>query len=203
MATDLSTIHFYAFAGVMVCWIIFAALFLLRKRYPKPNATQRETSSFIGIAMQAVGFAIIWTLRRPPATPLLELSPAADGVIGALAVILAAASVWMALSAVRALGAHWSVGAQLIEGHQLITSGPYALVRHPIYTAMFGLLLSTGLVASVWTALPPAVVFFYAGTTQRTRTEERLLRELFGSAFDEYAARVPAFIPHFKGRKGP
>jgi len=185
----------------MLCWLIFAAAFLLRKRFPRTDAARREPASFIGIVLQAIGFAIIWSFRRPSATSLFAVSPAIDGAIAAAAVLLAAASVSMAVSAIRTLGSQWSVGARLIEGHELVTRGPYALVRHPIYTALFGLLLATGLVASLWIALPPAVVFFAAGSAQRMRVEDRLLRDLFGATFDAYAARVPAFIPRLSGRR--
>jgi protein-S-isoprenylcysteine O-methyltransferase Ste14 len=201
MSPDVGNIYFLAFAGVMLCWLAFALAFLLRKKHPKAEASRREPSSFIGMALQAVGFAIIWGFRRPPTTPLLAISPVIDGAIALVAVALAGVSAWMAIGAVRVLGVQWSVGARLIEGHELITTGPYALVRHPIYTAMFGLLCATGLVTSLWIALPPAIVFFSAGTNQRTRTEERLLRELFGARYDDYAERVPPLIPTFFGRR--
>ncbi|MCE7858128.1 MAG: hypothetical protein DYG97_16660, partial [Ignavibacteria bacterium CHB3] len=58
--------------------------------------------------------------------------------------ILAIASVWLGLSAVKTLGKQWNIKAQIIEGHELITTGPYKIVRHPIYSALFGLLIVTG-----------------------------------------------------------
>jgi len=108
---------------------------------------------------------------------------------------LAAVSVWLMKSAVRTLGKQWAVAARLVEGHKLITEGPYAYVRNPIYTGMFGMLLATGLAMEHWIATIAAVVIFAAGLVIRVRTEEKLLRAAFGQEFEDYAQRVPAVIP--------
>jgi protein-S-isoprenylcysteine O-methyltransferase Ste14 len=82
-----------------------------------------------------------------------------------------------------------------VEGHTLIQDGPYRFVRNPIYTGMFGMLLATGLAAGRWIPLLVAIVLFAAGTCIRIRSEERLLRQAFGSEFEEYTRKVPALIP--------
>jgi len=110
-------------------------------------------------------------------------------------ILLAVLSVVVTMSAVKTLGKEWSLTARVVEGHKLATNGPYAWVRHPIYTGMFGMLLATGLAISYWFVVPVAAILFIAGTMIRIRREERLLRESFGSEFDAYAARVSAFIP--------
>jgi protein-S-isoprenylcysteine O-methyltransferase Ste14 len=83
----------------------------------------------------------------------------------------------------------------LVEGHKLATSGPYAYVRHPIYTGMLGMLVATGLAISHWVALPAALAIFVVGTVIRVRSEEKLLREAFGEQYQTYAQRVPAIVP--------
>lgn len=80
--------------------------------------------------------------------------------------------------------------------HGSRTGGPYRYVRHPIYTALFGLALATGLVLSRWPVISISAVLYVCGTAIRVRAEERLLRAEFGPEFDEYARRVPAFIPN-------
>ena len=78
---------------------------------------------------------------------------------------------------------------------ELVTSGPYALVRHPIYTAMFlmmiALAVGLGHVARLFIAVP----LYALGTAIRVRVEERLLRSAFSPAYEEYAKRVKRFIP--------
>ena len=101
----------------------------------------------------------------------------------------------MITAAVKTLGKEWSLTARLVEGHKLATTGPYAYVRHPIYTGMLGMLLATGLAASHWAAILIALVVFFAGTIIRVRSEEKLLREAFGDQFENYSRRVPAILP--------
>jgi len=60
---------------------------------------------------------------------------------------------------------------------------------------MLGMLLATGLLRTQWIALLAAILIFIAGTYIRIRSEERLLREAFGSRFEEYTRKVPALIP--------
>jgi len=112
-----------------------------------------------------------------------------------LTILLAVTSVLFCAAAIRTLGRQWSLAARVVEGHKLVTQGPYSIVRNPIYTGMFGMLLATGLAVSHWIGLTLAVVMFAIGTFIRVHSEERLLREMFGIEFDEYARRVRAVIP--------
>lgn len=97
--------------------------------------------------------------------------------------------------AVRTLGRHWTYQARVIEGHELVTNGPYAVVRNPIYLGIFELMLASGLAFTRWWTLVAAVAFFLIGNQIRMNAEERLLRETFGTVYEDYARRVPAFLP--------
>jgi protein-S-isoprenylcysteine O-methyltransferase Ste14 len=151
----------------------------------------------VGIALEGVGYCIVSSqvFRRDQFVPFVAGSQALEWGLGALAVGIAAASVGLTNAAVLRLGKQWALAARLVEGHALIQDGPYGIVRNPIYLAMFGMLLATGLVATQWIWLAVASLLFLAGTYVRVRSEERLLRGAFGGAFDEYARKVPAFIP--------
>ena len=115
--------------------------------------------------------------------------------LAGLTVALAVASAWLVNAAARHLGKQWALAARLIEGHTLIQDGPYRFVRNPIYAGMLGLLLATGLAVTERIPLLLAMMLFIAGTYIRVRSEERLLRQAFGSEFEEYARKVPALIP--------
>lgn len=186
-----------AFAAVMVCWLIFALVFLLRtlKQPADIPETRRDRRSIAGMVLQGLAYGLLWTRFRPAVQPIVTMPLWADVVIAAGAVVIAAASVWLVMSAVRALGKQWALGARLVEGHELITSGPYSLVRNPIYSGMFGMLLATGLVSTRWPEFLIAIAIFLLGTMIRVRVEETLLRQAFGAEFDSYADRVPALIP--------
>ena len=179
---------------VSVAWIIFGLTFLLRKKPPDVQEAKRAPVSSMGIFMQSVSFAFVWSLGRTHWWPLPP-SFVGELVLAAVAVALALASCMFSLLAVRTLGKQWTYRARVIEGHELITAGPYSVVRNPIYLGMFGMLLATGLVYSRWWNFLGAIVFFLIGNQMRIRAEEKLLRETFGSQFDDYARRVPAFLP--------
>ena len=87
------------------------------------------------------------------------------------------------------------IDAGLNADHQLVTSGPYGVVRHPIYTSMLCALLGTGFMISKLPLLILAVLVFVAGTEIRVRIEERLLASRFADSFSDYRRNVPAYIP--------
>jgi protein-S-isoprenylcysteine O-methyltransferase Ste14 len=194
MADPIAKAAFYAVIG---CWCIFLITFGLRARRSKSQETKRDRSAMAGLFLQAVGYFAVWLspLCRKQFSAIVPMPRAAEIVLAVLTVALAAASVWLVNAASRRLGKQWALAARLVEGHDLISDGPYRLVRNPIYAGMFGLLLATGLTMSHWTTLLAASAVFVAGTVIRIRSEEKLLRQAFGAAFEEYAREVPALIP--------
>jgi protein-S-isoprenylcysteine O-methyltransferase Ste14 len=192
-------INTISFGGVVVLWFVFAGVFLSRKRAASSRDKIGVPSSFIGLALQGAGFGLVWAFRRSPLfSPVVDSQYLLNIVFQVLAVLIAASSVWLAMAAIRELGRQWSLEARLIEDHQLITSGVYQVVRHPIYTAMLGMLLATGLAFSHWVVILAAIVVFIVGTKIRTSIEERLLGDAFGQEFETWRAKVPGLIPFVK-----
>lgn len=183
------------FVVLVVCWFVFAGVFLLRKQPASTPDERRERGSLIGVAVQGLSYAIVWGMRRPAFTPIFLRSKPLAVAAGGLAIVAAVGSVWLVTNAVKTLGKEWSITARLVKGHTLTMSGPYAYVRHPIYTGMLGMLVATGLAVSYWIALLAALIVFFIGTIIRVRSEERLLRSAFGEQFENYARRVSAIIP--------
>jgi len=99
-----------------------------------------------------------------------------------------------------ALGKNYFVstgfGAQLFEGHQLVTSGPFAIVRNPMYSGLIPAALGALLLYSTWTTLYFAC--FAPLLIVRARREEAALSVEFGEQWIEYCKRVPAFLPRFR-----
>ncbi len=183
------------FLVVMLCWFAFVGIFLFRKQPPSPPDQKRASGSIIGFALQGLSCTIVWGVHRKTFTPIISGSESVAIAASILAILAAVGSVWLIMAAVKTLGKEWSITARLVEGHNLATSGPYAYVRHPIYTGALGLLLATGLAISHWIALLAALVVFFIGTMIRIRLEEKLLRGAFGKQFDDYTHRVRAIIP--------
>jgi protein-S-isoprenylcysteine O-methyltransferase Ste14 len=195
MTITLELFPTIVFVIVMICWFVFAGIFIFRKTTPAAPDRKKDSGSIAGVALQGLSYAIVWTAHRIGLSPIVSASAWIGIVVGTLAIATAVGSVFLIMSAVKTLGKEWSVTARMVEGHRLATDGPYARVRHPIYTGMLGMLIATGLSFSHWIALPAAIVVFAIGTLIRVRIEERLLRETFGARFEEYARQVPAFIP--------
>jgi protein-S-isoprenylcysteine O-methyltransferase Ste14 len=179
---------------VVLSWIIFGIIFATRKKPAKATEARREPGAKWGIVLQGCGFALVWSIRREYWWPFSDWI-AAELTLAAVAVVLAYLSNWLCLRAVETLGKQWTYAARVVEGHELITHGPYAVVRNPIYLGMFGLMVATGLVLSAWWALLLAIFLFLIGNRIRIQAEGKLLRETFGIKFDVYARQVPAFFP--------
>jgi protein-S-isoprenylcysteine O-methyltransferase Ste14 len=89
-----------------------------------------------------------------------------------------------------------SFGAQLYADHQLMTRGPFAIVRHPMYLGLIAAALGSLLLYQTWTALAYAV--FAPLVLLRARREEAALAAEFGEQWREYCRRVPTFFPRLR-----
>ena len=93
------------------------------------------------------------------------------------------------------LGRLWSGTVTRKAEHHVVDTGPYAIVRHPIYTGILIALLATALVRGTATALV-GFVLLTVGFYLKARLEESFLRsELGEDAYGAYARRVPMLIP--------
>ncbi len=183
------------FAVVMLSWFAFVVLFFARQKPPAPPDSKHNRISIWGIALQGISYGIVWSVHRPFFTPMVKMGRQPELIVAVLTMIVAMGSVWFVSTAIRTLGKQWSLAARVLEGHKLVTEGPYRIVRNPIYTGMFGMLLATGLAISHWIGLLIAIVVFAVGTVIRVQSEEKLLREVFGAEFEAYTHRVPAVVP--------
>lgn len=118
--------------------------------------------------------------------------PAWQVAVSVVLFVLASALSW---SSARALSGQLRVDAALGAEHRLVRSGPYALVRNPIYTSMLLLFCAFAVMVAPWKLFFMAVVIFLVGTEIRVRTEERLLALRFGEEFYEYKRSVAAYVP--------
>jgi protein-S-isoprenylcysteine O-methyltransferase Ste14 len=109
-------------------------------------------------------------------------------------IAIQAGSTILAIWARRHLGRNWSAAITAKVDHQLIRSGPYRFVRHPIYTAMFGMYVGIALASGEWHALV-GVIMLAVAYWRKIRLEERNLRTVFGSEYDAYRRDSWALIP--------
>jgi len=107
---------------------------------------------------------------------------------------MTAAGIAFAIWARVNLGQHWSGNVTLKEGHRLIRSGPYAFVRHPIYTGLLLAFVGSAVAVDEWRGVL-AVVVVFATLVPKYRLEERWLTEEFGEEYERYRREVKALVP--------
>ena len=176
----------YAY-GILIAGIVaWFTPFVLAHRKVTSASTVDKRSRW-GVLLQFVAFTLLWqgsfwTRQLPP----WRL---------AVCIALFGLAIWLSWTSSSALGRHLRVDAALGAEHQLIRSGPYGLVRNPIYTSMLLVLCATAIVVTPWQLFAASLVLFVIGTEIRVRTEERLLAAHFGEEFQSYKQRVSAYIP--------
>ncbi len=178
------------------------------------RGTQRRAGRMIGARARWLGvpwFYLVITLlflgicRFGWVSIPLSISPKTQTALLALGSLLYFPGLSITLWGRLALGRNYFVSSalavRLFQDHQLITSGPYAIVRHPMYLGLIVAALGSLLIYLTWTTL------FFAATAPflmfRARREEQLLSVAFGDAWTHYCERVPMLIPGLLRRQDP
>ncbi len=158
-----------------------------------------------GVIVQPIADRLAYGVPTVAGAMLLVANPRGAGLLQPWRALSPTPLAWFGLACVlagllftvwarRVLGQYWSVMPTLKASHAIIRTGPYALVRHPIYT---GLLLALFGTAVMETTVAAATGFLLVliGFVIKAGQEERLLTGHFGAPYAEYQAQVPALVP--------
>lgn len=176
-------------------WGVVAVFWALTAFRLKPIVRVQRTGSRRLQVSLLVSAAVLLFSARPHAALLDSRVLPASALTALLGILLAVAGALVAMVARAYLGRNWSGRATIKEGHELVHNGPYAFVRHPIYTglliAAMGTAIAFGQVRSL-VALPMLLLAFWL----KLRAEERLLLQAFGDQYSGYQQTVrSAIIP--------
>lgn len=147
------------------------------------------------LAVAALGFLGLFAEAPGRFHPLWHLP---DALGWAMAASCAAGALFAGWARIG-LGALWSGGIVRREGHRLVDGGPYAIVRHPIYTGLIAAALALAAIKASPLAIAGALLLTI-GFALKARVEERFLgAELGEAAYAAYRARVPMLMPFARG----
>jgi protein-S-isoprenylcysteine O-methyltransferase Ste14 len=177
-------------------WIVFitywvvAALKTRRTRSREPFA-----SRFAVLLIEVAGFVLLfadWAGVGWLGSKFLPRTLASAG----LGVALTWLGVGLAIWARYHLAEYWSARITLKEDHQLICTGPYARLRHPIYSGVVLAALGSAVVIDKWRCVV-GVGLVLTGYCLKGKREEKLLSQQFGDAFQEHRKHTGFMFPHF------
>ncbi len=191
-------------------WILLGGIFVMRAYFsfrvrragerllPDQQAIQREGRGAFALRVVLffvlLAFLVLYALDVPWLRILLI--PLPPWLRWAGFVLGLASLAWWAWTQ-SALGAHWSAQLQLREGHRLVTTGSYARVRHPLYTAMLGVTTAFALVTSHWAFVAFGVLSIVM-LLLRVPREERMMLDEFGPEYAAYMQRTGRFLPRWR-----
>jgi len=173
--------------GFVVSWI--AAAFWsgrTEKRVMTPGVRVYRAATLAGAILLTP-----WAAQIAAARPVWDVGETGAYALAGLTLAGVALAWWARIH----LGRLWSSAITRKQDHRIVDTGPYALVRHPIYTGLIAAILATAAAEGNATALAGAALVAF-GLWLKARTEERfLMAELGADAYGAYCRRVPMLVP--------
>lgn len=190
---SLSNFYEIFFYGI---WVLWSILWLVLARNVKATARRQPAlPRFLNMALLICAAAVLATPHLP--WPALEtrLLPGSQwklwAALGAALTFLGLLfTVWARIH----LGRNWSGVAAVKADHELITGGPYAWVRHPIYSGLALAFVGMAIAGGQWRGVL-SIALALTAIVQRIVVEEGFMRQQFGAVYESYAKRVQALIP--------
>ena len=185
----------------MIPWYAFGAYWLITWLRVKPTRTKEPLASRLATIIPLVfAFELLFSnwLRVGPLR--LRFLPE-DQWIAWTGFALTCVGAVIAIWARYCLGEYWSARVSLKEGHRIIRSGPYASVRHPIYTGMGLGVIGTAMVVGEWRGVL-AVALVLAVHSLKALREEALLIQEFGQEYVAYRRQTGFLVPRLWGGIG-
>jgi protein-S-isoprenylcysteine O-methyltransferase Ste14 len=175
-------------------WYVFAAYWAITALRVKPTkAREKSADRLVTAVVVILAYVLLFSGRFRIGALKLRFIPQEEWIAWA-GIALTWLGVAIAIWARYCIGEFWSARVTLKEGHQLISSGPYAFVRHPIYTGMLLGCVGAALVAGEWRGIL-AVMLLLAAHARKAMREERMLATEFGEEYATYRSSTGFLFP--------
>lgn len=175
-------------------WIAVGVVWLASAFRTKRTAQAQTLRSLLGHASLTVAAAVLLFNPHLAIGPLAWRFVPESAFIAYTGLALTLAGIGFAIWARTYLGKNWSSNVTIKEGHRLMRSGPYAVVRHPIYSGFLLGFLGTALALGQVRGLV-ALALAFLGWKLKSRLEEKFMEQRFGEEYTVYGRRVKALIP--------
>ena len=174
-------------------WILVGIYWAVTSLRAKATVRRENYSSrVLHIAVMCVAFDLLFGSPRIGALGFRFLPNGVSIAWAGLGLVIAGAAI--AVWARTMLGGNWSATVALKQDHEFVRRGPYALVRHPIYSGFLLAIIGTALALGEVRGLVAFAVAFI-GWAVKSATEERFLVDQFDGAYIRYRAEVRRLIP--------
>lgn len=176
-----------------IIWVGWVVTWLAAACFTAPTADTAPRRAYAGqLALAVAGFYALFVGRTLGLQPLWPLG----ATLGWAMIALELAGIAFAWWARVAMGRLWSGNIARKEGHKVIRHGPFALVRHPIYSGIILSSLAVAVIDGTWLA-PIGVVLIATGFGLKARVEERFLEQALPD-YADYRRRVPMLVPGWR-----
>ena len=185
--------HLYHYADYL--WLTLGLVWLIGALAVKrTERTQTSSSRMRHLSLEVAAFFLVFGRIQWPGWLAWRFVPEHSMPKRWMGLALTATGIGFAIAARLWIGSNWSGRVTIKEQHQLIQNGPYALVRHPIYSGFLLALLGTAIVHGELRELI-GLALAALGWILKLRTEEAFLAQQFGDAYSDYKRRVKALVP--------
>lgn len=179
---------------ILWVWLVTGFVWLVASPLTKQNhKVEAPLSAAARFVIMVAAFVLVFLPGAAIGVLAFRLIPIST-LASAAGLVITVAGAVLAMSSRIYLGGNWSAVVTIKEHHELIRKGPYALVRHPIYSAILlglaGAALANGELRCVL-----GVVIAYVELRRKYLMEEKFLVQRFGAQYEDYRARVKALVP--------
>ena len=178
----------------LALWAGWGLYWWISSRKVKPTARKQSIPSRLAYVVPLALALYLLSADGVPLAVLRERFIPRATWISAFAATLTVAGLLFTVWARRHIGANWSASVTIKEGHELVTTGPYAMVRHPIYTGLMLAIAGSALAIGEWRGVL-AVALALVSFVWKLRIEERWMRQQFAVRYRDYCAHTAALVP--------